>query len=89
MTKCKNCNGTGRDHVPYSERCERCNGKGQNARLWRVQPPDQTPLLRSDIELIELAVEESGIVGNPSFYGEDALAAKAYLVRLGFTVEVM
>ena len=89
MTKCKDCKGTGRDSVPYGERCERCNGTGQNARLWQVRLPYQTPFLRSDMELIELAVKESGIVGNRSFYGEDALAAKAYLVRLGFTVEVM
>ena len=89
MTKCKNCNGTGRDNVPYGERCERCNGTGQNALLWRVQKPEGNPFFCSDYELVRLAVREGGIVGNPSFYGEDALAAKAYLVRLGFTVEVM
>ena len=89
MTKCKDCKGTGRDNVPYGERCERCNGTGQDARLWRVQKPKGNPFFCSDYELVRLALEQAGFIGNPSFYGEDALAAKAYLARFDFSVEVM
>lgn len=61
----------------------------ESFRLWRVQRPDAPPHLRSDLELFELADRESNIMGNPSFRGKTTFAARSYLKRLGFSVELI
>lgn len=41
------------------------------------------------MELFELADKEANQQGNPSFRGNTPQAAKMYLKRLGFSVEVV
>jgi len=48
MEKCSDCNGTGRDNVPYGERCDECDGKGEVEPALPEPPPNTTYIKGKD-----------------------------------------
>lgn len=75
VSKCSDCNGTGRDNVPYGERCDLCHGTGEPQRPGCVLVPD---LGYAEVH----SISGPGLPSEPEIRAFEA-AAKDIIGRIG------